>query len=64
MENNDAPLWNEPPWLDGLNDLGEVLEGIQRALRKPERFTSEQLSALAREVQEAALRRDVHEPLD
>jgi hypothetical protein len=48
----------------GLNDLGEVLEGIQNALEKPERFTSETLSRLAREIEEAAQRHEVYEPFD
>jgi hypothetical protein len=61
---DDAPIWREPPWLEGLNDLGEVLEGIQIALDRPERFTTEQLQALAREVQDAARRHGVYEPLD
>lgn len=61
---DDAPIWHEPPWLEGLNDLGEVLEGIQIALARPERFTTEQLQALAREVQGAARRYGVYEPLD
>jgi hypothetical protein len=66
MSENDkaAPIWHEPPWLEGLNDLGEVLEGIENALSRPERFTSEQLAALAHELQAAARRHGVYEPPD
>jgi hypothetical protein len=63
-DEDEAPVWSEPPWLEGLNDLSDVLEGIHIALDQPERFTSEQLTALAREVQEAARRHGVYEPLD
>jgi hypothetical protein len=47
-----------------VNDLGEALEGIQNALEKPERFTSETLSRLPREIEEAAQRHEVYEPFD
>jgi hypothetical protein len=60
----EPPIWNEPPWLAGLNDLGEVLEGIRIAIDRPERFTSEQLTALADELRDAAVRYGVFEPLD
>jgi hypothetical protein len=51
-------------YLAGLNDLGEVLEGIQIALDRPDRFTSEHLSALANEIAAVAERYGVYEPLD
>jgi hypothetical protein len=54
----------ESPWMEGLNDLGEVIEGINIALGRPERFSSEQLSSLAREIQDAARRYGVYEPID
>jgi hypothetical protein len=60
---NDAPH-SEPPWLEGLNELTEVLEGIEIALDKPERFTSEALAQLAREIEEAARRHNIYEPHD
>jgi hypothetical protein len=63
-DDSEPPIWNEPLWLAGLNDVGEVLEGIKIALERPERFTSEQLSALAQELQEAARRYGVYEPFD
>jgi hypothetical protein len=28
---DDVPIWNEPLWMEGLNDLGQVLEGITNA---------------------------------
>jgi hypothetical protein len=56
--------YNESPWIEGVNDLGEVIEGIQLALRRPERFSSEQLSNLASEIQDAARRCGVYEPID
>ncbi len=55
---------NEPPWLAGLNDVGEVIEAINRALERPERFTSEHLSAVAVDLAEVALRGGVYEPHD
>ncbi len=63
MTEGDEPYF-EPPWLEGLNELIEVLEGIEIALEKPERFTSETLVELAREIEEAARRHNVYEPLD
>jgi hypothetical protein len=63
MPVEDSPDY-EPPWLEGVNDLGEVLEGIQNALEKPERFSSETLSRVAREIEEAARRHGVYEPFD
>jgi hypothetical protein len=60
----DEPPYSEPPHLEGLNNLGEVLEGIQIALQRPARFSSETLTALARDVEEAARRHGVYEPLD
>ena len=50
--------------MEGLNDVGEVIEGINHALERPERFTSAHLSALAGELQETARRYGVYEPLD
>ena len=43
-----------------------TVEGVERAFTRPERFTSEQLSGLAREVQDAALGHGVYlyEPFD
>jgi hypothetical protein len=63
MAEDDSP-YQEPPHLEGLNNLGEVLEGIQRALERPERFSSAALTALAKEVEEAAVRHGVYEPHD
>lgn len=63
MDEQESP-YNEPPWIEGVNDLGEVIEGIQLALRRPERFSSEQLSGLASEIQDAARRYGVYEPID
>jgi hypothetical protein len=63
MTDDDAP-YSEPPWLEGLNELTEVLEGIEVALDKPERFTSKALAQLAREIEEAARRHNVYEPHD
>lgn len=64
MSDDDAPIWNEPPWLAGFNDVGEVIEGINIALQRPERFSSDHLTALAKELQEVARRYGVYEPLD
>jgi hypothetical protein len=58
------PPYEEPPHLAGLNDLGEVLEGIDIALDRPERFTSEHLSALAKEIEAVAARFGIYEPAD
>jgi hypothetical protein len=63
MTDDDAP-YSKPPWLEALNELTEGLEGIEMALDKPERFTSEALAQLAREIEEAARRHNVFEPLD
>jgi hypothetical protein len=49
---------------EGLTDLGEVFEGIRSALDRPERFSSETLTALAQEIEAAARRYGVYEPLD
>ena len=64
MSDDETPLRNEPSWMEGLNDVGEVIEGINHALERPERFTSAHLSALAGELQETARRYGVYEPLD
>ena len=64
MVNNEEPPYTEPQYLEGLNDLDDVIDGIRIALQRPERFTTEQLQALAQEVQEAARRHGVYEPLD
>jgi hypothetical protein len=63
MPTDESPHY-EPPYLEGLNDLGEVLEGIQIALQQPARFSSETLTALAKDVEETAKRHGVYEPLD
>ena len=63
MDDEQNP-YNEPLWIEGTSDLLEVVEGIQLALRRPERFSSEQLSSLAQEIQEAARRHGVYEPID
>ena len=63
MTDDDASE-SVPPRLEGLNDLTEVLEGIENALDKPERFTSDALAQLAREIEEAARRHNVYEPWD
>jgi hypothetical protein len=47
-----------------VNELVNVLEGISLALEHPERFTSEQLTALARKIEAAALQHRVYEPLE
>jgi hypothetical protein len=60
----DANPYQEPPWIEGVNNLGEVLEGIRLALDRPERFSSEQLTSLAGEIQAAAQRHGVYEPID
>jgi hypothetical protein len=49
---DDHARYSEAPWLEGLNELTEVLEGIENALDKPERFTSDRLAQLAREIEE------------
>jgi hypothetical protein len=64
MADDEGPIYEEPPYLEGLNDLGEVLEGVQVALGRPERFSSETLSALAGEIAAAARRYGVYEPFD
>jgi hypothetical protein len=64
MSDDEAPIWNEPEWMAGLNDLGEVIEAINRALQRPERFTSHQLSSLAGELQKVARRYGVWDPHD
>lgn len=51
MTEDEAPVWEEPPYLVALNDLAEALEGIQIALDRPERFAPETLQALAEEIQ-------------
>jgi hypothetical protein len=63
MADDESPYY-EPPHLEGLNDLGEVLEGITLALQRPERYSSDELSALAREIEAAARRFSVYEPID
>jgi hypothetical protein len=50
----EEPPYREPLWLEGLNELGEVLEGISIALDRPERFSTPALSALAKELEEVA----------
>jgi hypothetical protein len=64
VSDDDAPIWNEPPHLAGLNDLGEVLFAINMALERPERYSSETLTALAKELEAAAVRYGVYEPHD
>jgi hypothetical protein len=56
--------YQEPPWMEGVNNLGEAIEGINIALARPERFSSQQLNDLAREIQDAARRYGVYEPID
>lgn len=55
----------EPPisWLAALNDLREVLAEIMVAVDRPERLTSEQLTAFCDELRDVAMRYGVFEPL-
>lgn len=63
VDGGESP-YNEPPWIERLNELGEVLERVTLALRRPERFSTEQLQSLAGEIRESAKRRGVFEPID
>jgi hypothetical protein len=60
----DESPYKEPPWLEGLNELLDVLQGISIALDRPERFSTPQLLTLANELQELARRHGIYEPLD
>jgi hypothetical protein len=64
VADDEVPIWNEPEWMAGLNDVGEVIEAINVALQRPERFTSDHLTSLANELADVARRHGVFEPLD
>jgi hypothetical protein len=56
--------YREPAHVEGLNELINVLEGIQVAIRSPEGFATSTLTTLAREIEDAARRAGVYEPLE
>jgi hypothetical protein len=64
VTNDEESPYSEPPYLEGLNNLGEVIEGIRLALQRPERFTTAHLQRMAHELEEIARRYGVYEPLE
>ena len=64
MTDEQPSPYHESHWIEGVNELGEVLEGISIALDRPERFTSPHLVAMAAEIESVAKRYGVYEPID